>query len=115
MYMESSKDSYIQSVISPVPGPQCIETGFFLRPGTVILRFPPVQKEIRGKIGLVFIKYNVPVRRRGSPPIHWPIMGSGVFVIVCIPGNWVHPATSIEQKTRTEMMPPDCISDIESF
>ena len=50
-----------------------------------------------------------------SPPLHWPIMGSGVLLRICMPGSWVHPAISIEQKTSTEMMPPGFINEIDSF
>jgi hypothetical protein len=30
-----------------------------------------------------------------------------------MPGSWTHPAMSIEQKTTTEIMPHDCIPEIE--
>jgi hypothetical protein len=40
-------------------------------------------------------------------------MGSGVLLRICMPGSWMHPAMSIEQKTITEMMLPDRIHEIE--
>ena len=48
-----------------------------------------------------------------SPAIHWPIIGSGVLLRICMPGSWIHPAVSIEQKTIREMMPLDCMIEIE--
>jgi hypothetical protein len=48
-----------------------------------------------------------------SPPIHWPIIGSEVLLRICMPGNCMHPAMSMEQKIITEMVLPDRINEIE--
>jgi hypothetical protein len=51
----------------------------------------------------------------GSPPIHWPIIGSGVSLMICIPGTWMHPAVIIQQRLITAIKSRDFIVDINSF
>jgi hypothetical protein len=51
----------------------------------------------------------------GSPPIHCPIMGSGVSLITCIPGTWMHPAMSIVHTRITGIMLTDTTIEMNPY